>query len=579
MSGSKPFYVTTPIYYVNDKPHIGHAYTSLACDVLARFKRLDGFDVKFLTGTDEHGQKVEKSAHAKGVEPQVFTNGVSQNFRDLADFMGFSHDDFIRTTEERHKKSCAAIWTKLLENGDIYLGAYKGWYAVRDEAFYTEDELEKKPDGTRIAKASGAEVEWVEEPSYFFKLSAWADRLLAFYEANPDFIMPKSRRNEVISFVKGGLQDLSVSRTTFKWGVPVPGDDEHIMYVWLDALTNYITACGYPDADAADYKKFWPANVHMVGKDILRFHAVYWPAFLMAADLEAPDRIFAHGWWTNEGEKISKSLGNVIDPIELVNKYGLDQVRFFLLREVPFGNDGDFSRSALVGRMNSELANDLGNLCQRVLSMVAKNCDAALPKAGAYSPEDDAMLAQAYGLVDQVRECLDIQSFHDALERVWLVVRAANAYVDHQAPWKLKKEDPARMETVLFVLCETIRNIALVLQPFMPTSMDKMLGLLAVGDDQRSFEYCGAAHALVTGAELPAPQGIFPRFIDHAELDKAFEGKGYEDGFVIMSCLRQNPKTKETVFEIELSNGEKQELNSKDLEKAIEKGTLTRVEV
>lgn len=578
MSGSKSFYVTTPIYYVNDKPHIGHAYTSLACDVMARFKRLDGFDVKFLTGTDEHGQKVENSANAKGIAPQEFTDRVSQNFRDLAGFMNFTNDDFIRTTEERHKKSCQALWKKLLDNGDIYLGAYKGWYAVRDEAFYAEDETEKKPDGSRIAIASGAEVEWMEEPSYFFKLSAWGDKLLAFYEANPDFILPKSRKNEVISFVKGGLQDLSVSRTTFKWGIPVPGDDEHIMYVWLDALTNYITACGFPDTEQADYKKFWPADVHMVGKDILRFHAVYWPAFLMAAELELPKRVFAHGWWTNEGQKISKSTGNVIDPIELVNKYGLDQVRFFLMREVPFGNDGDFSRSALMGRMNSELANDLGNLCQRVLSMVNKNCGAIIPNPGAYSTEDDTMLASAYGLVADVRESIDVQSFHDALEKVWLVIRAANAYVDHQAPWKLKKEDPARMETVLYVLCETIRHIALVLQPFMPTSMDKMLDLLNVSQEMRQFEFAGAEHKLVTGTSLPAPEGVFPRFIDHDELDKSFEGKGYEGAFVITSCLRQNPKTKETIFEIELSTGESEELNSLDLEKALKKGALTRVE-
>jgi methionyl-tRNA synthetase len=578
MSGSKSFYVTTPIYYVNDKPHIGHAYTSLACDVMARFKRLDGYDVKFLTGTDEHGQKVENSANAKGIAPQDFTDAVSKNFRDLADFMGYSHDDFIRTTEDRHKKACQALWKKLLANGDIYLGAYEGWYAVRDEAFYMEDETEKKPNGTRVAKASGAEVEWMEEPSYFFKLSAWGDKLLAFYEANPDFIMPKSRRNEVLSFVKGGLQDLSVSRTTFKWGIPVPDDADHIMYVWLDALTNYITACGYPDTDNADYQKFWPADVHMVGKDILRFHAVYWPAFLMAAELDPPKRVFAHGWWTNEGQKISKSLGNVIDPIELVNKYGLDQVRFFLLREVPFGNDGDFARSAIVGRMNSELANDLGNLCQRVLSMVNKNCDAVVPNPGAYSSEDDELLSQAYGLVAGLRESIDVQGFSDALEKVWLVIRASNAYVDHQAPWKLKKEDPARMETVLYVLCETVRSIALVLQPFMPTSMDKMLNLLDVAADQRSFVFAGADHALKSGTVLPEPEGVFPRFIDHEELDKSFEGEGYEGPFVITSCVRQNPKTKETVFEIKLNSNETAELNSLDLEKALKKGTLTRVE-
>lgn len=572
-----PFYITTPIYYVNDKPHIGHAYTSLACDVMARFKRLDGYDVKFLTGTDEHGQKVEKSAQKKGVDPQAFTDAVSQNFRDLADFMGYSNDDFIRTTQDRHKKSCSALWQRLLDKGDIYLGAYEGWYAVRDEAFYTEDETEKKPDGTRIAKASGAEVEWVEEPSYFFRLSAWGDKLLKFYEENPDFILPKSRRNEVISFVKGGLQDLSVSRTTFKWGVPVPDDDAHIMYVWLDALTNYLTAVGYPDETAADYQKFWPASLHMVGKDILRFHAVYWPAFLMAADLPTPQRVFAHGWWTNEGQKISKSLGNVIDPIDLVEKYGLDQVRYFLLREVPFGNDGDFSHSAMVTRMNSELANDLGNLSQRVLSMVFKNCEAAIPTAGDYSEADQVMLGQAYGVVDAVRAKLDVQAFHEALETIWSVIRAANSYVDQQAPWKLKKEDPARMATVLYVLCETIRNVALVLQPFMPTSMDKMLGLLQISPEQRVLSYAGQAGKLVAGTALEAPEGVFPRFIDHEELEKSYEGAGYEGAFYIKRALRQNPKNKETVFEIILADGSTQELLSTDLEAAKKKGALSAV--
>ncbi|SCA55183.1 Methionine--tRNA ligase [Candidatus Terasakiella magnetica] len=573
--GATPFYITTPIYYVNDKPHIGHAYTSLACDVMARFKRLDGYDVKFLTGTDEHGQKVEKSATAKGVDPQTFTDGVSQNFRDLAEFMGFTNNDFIRTTEERHKKACQALWNTLIEKGDIYLGGYEGWYAVRDEAFYTEDELEKKPDGTRIAKASGAEVEWVEEPSYFFKLSAYEDKLLAYYEENADFILPKSRRNEVISFVKGGLQDLSVSRTTFKWGIPVPNDDDHIMYVWMDALTNYMTAAGYPDVECDEYKKYWPADVHMVGKDILRFHAVYWPAFLMAADLPLPKRVFAHGWWTNEGEKISKSLGNVIDPIDLVNKYGLDQVRYFMLREVPFGNDGDFAHSSMIARMNGELANDLGNLSQRVLSMVVKNCDGAVPTPGEFTAEDKQMLDQAYGLLANVREQIDVQSFNDAIETIWLAIRAANAYVDHQAPWKLKKEDPDRMATVLYVLAETIRNVALLLQPLMPTSMDKMLSLLEISENDRTFASCGEAGALKAGTALEKPEGVFPRFIDHEELENSYEGK---DGkFFIKRGLRQNPKNKETVFEIIFEDGKTEELNSEDLAKAVKKGTLTKV--
>ena len=513
MSDQPTYYVTTPIYYVNDAPHIGHAYTTLACDVLARFKRLDGYDVRFLTGTDEHGQKVEKSAEAAGKDPLTFTTEVSQNFRDLADFMNFTHDDFIRTTEPRHIKACQAIWQKLVDAGDIYLGSYAGWYAVRDEAFYGEDELTKNADGIRIAP-SGAEVEWVEEPSYFFKLSAWGDRLLAYYDAHPDFILPESRRNEVTSFVKGGLNDLSVSRTTFNWGVPVPGDDEHIMYVWLDALTNYITAVGYPETDGGNYAKYWPADLHMVGKDILRFHAIYWPAFLMAAGLELPKRVFAHGWWTNEGQKISKSLGNVIDPIELANRYGLDQVRYFMLREVPFGNDGDFSHTAMINRMNGELANDFGNLAQRVLSMIAKNCDGKVPTPGPFEADDIALLGQAQGLLEVVREQLDRQGFNHALESIWVVIRAANGYVDRQAPWKLKKEDPARMATVLYVLAETIRHLAIMTQPVMPETMEKMLDQLAQSADARDFKALGEGGAILPGLDLPKPEGVFPRFVD-----------------------------------------------------------------
>ncbi|WP_142846947.1 methionine--tRNA ligase [Telmatospirillum sp. J64-1] len=513
MSGPKPFYITTPIYYVNDVPHIGHAYTTLACDVLARFKRLDGYDVKFLTGTDEHGQKVEKSAAAKGIAPQAFTDTVSQNFRDLAVRMNFSNDDFIRTTEQRHKQACQALWKQLIDKGEIYLGAYAGWYSVRDEAFYGADELKDGPDGQKIAP-TGAPVEWVEEPSYFFRLSAWQERLLDFYEKNPDFIAPNSRRNEVISFVKGGLTDLSVSRTSFKWGVPVPGDDQHIMYVWLDALTNYITAVGYPET-GGEYARYWPADLHMVGKDILRFHAVYWPAFLMAAGLEPPKRVFAHGWWTNEGQKISKSLGNVIDPLQLIERYGLDQVRYFLLREVPFGNDGDFSHRAMVNRMNGELANDLGNLAQRVLSMIAKNCEGKVPEPGALSGDDEDLLSEAGALLERVRDLFDRQLFHDALETIWVVVRAANAYVDRQAPWALRKTDPDRMKTVLYVLAETIRRISLLMLPVVPDSASRMLDQLAVGGEERTFAAFGTA--LVAGTDLPKPQGVFPRFVDAEE--------------------------------------------------------------
>ncbi|MSO92712.1 MAG: methionine--tRNA ligase [Rhodospirillales bacterium] len=516
----KRFYVTSPIYYVNDAPHIGHAYTTLACDVLARFKRLDGFEVKFLTGTDEHGQKVEKSAATAGMDPKAFTDKVSQNFRDLAGAMNYSNDDFIRTTEPRHARACQALWQRLEASGDITLGKYAGWYAVRDEAFYAESELATDKEGRKTAP-SGAPVEWVEEPSYFFRLSAWQDRLLRFYDEHPDFILPPTRRNEVVSFVKGGLDDLSVSRTSFRWGVPVPGNDAHIMYVWLDALTNYMTAVGYPDTDAREFKTFWPADLHMVGKDILRFHAVYWPAFLMAADLPPPRRVYAHGWWTNEGRKISKSLGNVIDPLQLIAKYGLDQVRYFLLREVPFGNDGDYSHRAMVNRMNGELANDFGNLAQRVLSMIARNCGGRVPEPGPLAADDRALLDQAYGLLDAVRQRMDVQAFHECLETLWVVVRAANAYVDRQAPWKLRKEDPARMGTVLYALTETIRSLALLAQPFMPDSSAHMLDQVAVAPEKRAFAAFGRAHALKPGTLLPAPAPVFPRFAEEEGVGKS----------------------------------------------------------
>jgi methionyl-tRNA synthetase len=506
------YYITTPIYYVNDAPHIGHAYTTLACDVIARFMRLDGKRVKFLTGTDEHGQKVEKSAHAAGLDPQAFTDKVSQNFRDLARAMNFSNDDFIRTTEERHVKSCQALWRRLAANDQIYLGKYAGWYAVRDEAFYDESELKDGPGGKKIAP-SGAECEWVEEPSYFFRLSAWQKPLLEFYENHPESVAPASRRNEVVSFVKGGLADLSVSRTTFTWGIPVPDDPKHIMYVWLDALTNYITAAGYPDTDSDDYRRFWPADLHMVGKDILRFHAVYWPAFLMAAGLEPPRRVFAHGWWTNEGQKISKSLGNVIDPLALIERYGLDPVRYFLLREVPFGQDGDFSHQAMVNRLNSDLANDFGNLAQRVLSMIHKNCAGQLPAPGGLADADKALLASAGKLLGEIRSEISQQSFHKALDALWSVIGDGNRYVDSQAPWTLRKTDQARMNTVLYVLAEVIRQLAILCQPFMPQSCGRLLDQIAVAPDRRDFAALTTSPALAPGTALPKPEPIFPRFV------------------------------------------------------------------
>jgi methionyl-tRNA synthetase len=497
---------------VNGAPHIGHAYTSIATDVLARWKRLDGFDVFFLTGTDEHGQKVEQAAAAAGLDPQSFTDRVSADFRDMTRRMGVSNDMWIRTTEERHKRSCAELWRRIEAAGDIYLGHYEGWYAVRDEAFYDEGELTTHPDGTKTAP-SGAPVAWVREPSYFFRLAAWQDRLLKFYEANPEFIAPTSRRNEVISFVRGGLRDLSISRTTFSWGIPVPGAPDHVMYVWLDALNNYVTACGFPD-EADPLWRFWPADVHMVGKDIIRFHAVYWPAFLMSAGLPPPRRVSSHGWWVVEGEKMSKSLGNVVEPRKLVETYGLDQIRYFLLREKPFGADGSMSHQAIVTRINVELANDLGNLAQRSLSLIARNCNGVLPGRGAVTEDDASLSDAADALPDLLRRCMDQQTFHEALEEVWKVIRAANGYIDRQAPWALARTDKARMGTVLRVLADALRVIATVLQPFMPDGMARMLDQLGVPADARSL--ADLTTPLPDGTTCPPPQGVFPRYVEPA---------------------------------------------------------------
>ncbi|TGQ47735.1 MULTISPECIES: methionine--tRNA ligase [unclassified Mesorhizobium] len=506
------FYITTAISYPNGKPHIGHAYELIATDVLARFQRLDGKDVFFLTGTDEHGIKMLQTAKKEGVSPRELADRNSADFQRMAVALNASNDDFIRTTEKRHYAASQAIWKAMAANGDIYKGGYAGWYSVRDEAYYGEEETELRADNLRYGP-QGTPVEWVEEESYFFRLSAYQDKLLALYESQPDFIGPAERRNEVVSFVKSGLKDLSISRTTFDWGVPVPGDEKHVMYVWVDALTNYITAAGYPDENADNWR-FWPANAHIIGKDIVRFHAIYWPAFLMSAGIELPGRVFGHGFLFNRGEKMSKSVGNVVDPFVMIEHYGLDQVRYFFMREVPFGQDGSYSHEAIVNRTNADLANDLGNLAQRSLSMIAKNCDGVVPRRGELSDADKAILDQASAALVTARKAMAEQGIHLALAAIFGVVAEANRYFAGQEPWALKKTDPARMETVLWTTAETIRRVAILCQPVVPTSAAKLLDLLAVPADSRDFAHVAESHAMVSGTELPTPQPVFPRYVE-----------------------------------------------------------------
>ncbi|MBX3577923.1 MAG: methionine--tRNA ligase [Rhizobiaceae bacterium] len=506
------FYITTAISYPNGRPHIGHAYELIATDALARFQRLDGKQVYFLTGTDEHGQKMVQTAQREGMTARQLADRNSELFRQMAVALNASNDDFIRTTEKRHYESSQALWKAVAATGDIYKGGYAGWYSVRDEAYYGEDETEVRADGVRYG-AQGTPVEWVEEESYFFRLSAYQDRLLKLYEDNPDFIGPAERRNEVVSFVKSGLKDLSVSRTIFDWGVPVPGDEKHVMYVWFDALTNYITGVGHPDPDAKLWH-FWPADVHVIGKDIVRFHAVYWPAFLMSAGIELPKRVFGHGFLFNRGEKMSKSVGNVVDPFTMVEHYGVDQVRYFFLREVPFGQDGNYSHEAIVNRTNADLANDLGNLAQRSLSMIAKNCGGLVPKRGTLADSDAAILEQAADALATARKAMAEQAIHVALGAVMGVVAEANRYFAGQEPWALKKTDPARMETVLNTTAEVIRRVGILCQPYIPASAGKLLDQLAIPAAERTFGHVAEAHALVSGTPLPAPQGVFPRYVE-----------------------------------------------------------------
>jgi methionyl-tRNA synthetase len=510
----RPYYVTTAITYPNAAPHLGHAYEYIATDAIARFKRLDGFDVRFLTGTDEHGLKVAQAAAAEGLPTAELARRNSDVFQRLQERLNISFDRFIRTTDADHHEASKEIWRRMSAAGDIYLDTYSGWYSIRDERFFVESETKLSDDGTRMAVETGAPLTWTEEQTYFFRLSAYADKLLAHYEANPDFIAPDVRRNEVVSFVSGGLRDLSISRTSFDWGVPVPEHPDHVMYVWVDALTNYLTGVGYPDTDSELFRRYWPADLHMIGKDIIRFHTVYWPAFLMSAGIELPRRVFAHGFLLNRGEKMSKSVGNIVDPVALVDIFGVDQVRYFLLREVPFGQDGSYSEEAIITRINTDLANELGNLAQRSLSMVAKNLGGVVPEPGELTAADTELLKTADGLLERVRASFDRQAMHLALEAIWLMLGEANKYFSAQQPWVLRKSeseaDQARFRTVLYTTCEAVRVAALLVQPVMPESAAKLLDLLGQAEDQRTFTAVGAR--LTPGTVLPPPTGVFPRY-------------------------------------------------------------------
>ncbi|MGD0721744.1 MAG: methionine--tRNA ligase [Roseiarcus sp.] len=523
MSQRDRFYVTTAIPYANGAPHIGHAYERIATDAIARFNRLDGRDVLFITGMDEYGLKVQQTAARDGLTPQAFVDRVATEFEAMGEALNARADDIVRTTQPRHERACRAIWERMTANGDVYLSKYAGWYSVRDEAYVDESELTEGPGGVRLAP-SGAPAQWVEgEENYFFRLSDFADRLLAHYEANPDFVTPEKYRNEIVAFVRRGLKDLSISRTAFDWGVPVPGDSRHVMYVWVDALTNYITATGFPDDGPR--AGFWPADAHVIGKDITRFHAVYWPAFLISAGLALPRQIVVHGFLFNRGEKMSKSIGNVVAPADLVGRYGLDQIRYFFLREVPFGQDGNYSHEAIVARINADLANDLGNLAQRSLSMIAKNCAGSVPdwRASAPTDEDRDLIVQADSLVGLARAAMREYAIHNYLAAVFDVVAKANRYFAAAEPWRLARTDRARMETVLYATIETLRIAAVLLQPVMPAAMASLLDLLATPADARDFaavEARGGAgrfdapHRLAPGVALPAPAPIFPRYVE-----------------------------------------------------------------
>jgi methionyl-tRNA synthetase len=496
----KKYYITTPIYYPSAKPHMGHAYSSIIADFFARFKRIDGFDVYFLTGTDEHGLKIQRSAEKSSIDPLIFCNQISETFRNLSKTLNLTNTDFIRTTEDRHKKAVQHLWNQLLKNDDIYLSKYSGWYSVSDEAFYSEEEIEEFENGKRSISSKSI-VEWIEEESYFFRLSKWEKPLLEYYEKHPDFISPTSRKNEVISFVKGGLKDLSVSRKSFSWGIKVPNDKDHVIYVWLDALTNYISALNYPNTDDLLFKKFWPASIHLIGKDILRFHAIYWPAFLLAANIELPLKVYGHGWILSGDEKMSKSKGNILDPIEIINKYGLDPLRYYLIKEVSFGNDGNISQDRLEDCINSDLANNFGNLCQRVTAFAIKNCDSIVPKNIKFQKDDLDILDKYKNNLTTIREKIDNQDINFYIEYIVNSLFEANKYFNDQEPWN-KKDNTIRLNTIVYTTLEIVRKISFLLFPIIPQSSLKALKIFDLTENDIDLSTIENNEFLTNGSKI-----------------------------------------------------------------------------
>ncbi len=506
----KNFYITTPIYYPSGKPHMGHAYSSIVADIFARFKRIEGYNVLFLTGTDEHGQKIQKEAEKNNKDPKIFCDEISETFRSLTKTLNLTNSDFIRTSETRHFKSVNEIWNRLINSGDIYLDKYSGWYSVSDEAYYDVDEIEEK-NGKKLSKISGSTVEWVEEESYFFKLSAFQNKLLDHYKKNPDFILPTSRRNEVISFVQKGLKDLSISRTSFSWGIPVPGNKKHVIYVWLDALTNYLSAVNFPNTNDDKYKSFWPADVHIIGKDILRFHAIYWPAFLFAANLPLPKRVFGHGWILSDDKKMSKSLGNILDPIEVIKDYGIDQLRYYLIKEVSLGNDGSISMGNLEKCINNDLANNYGNLCQRVFSFIKKNCNNKIPQKDKLKDTDVKIITNIKDNIPKLIEYINKQNLNEYIRTVVNFSFEANKYFNDSEPWHYKTKDPSRMHAILYTIVEQIKNISILLNPIIPIATKKVLNSINISDKDILIDNIKKNNALDCSSELKSLEILFKK--------------------------------------------------------------------